>query len=396
MSFFIENPMHRGAVAAPSTIALPCKKESFAVRISRISSLEFAKAPEIHRSLEQARVSRVVKRYNRGSRAFYGEYMVSRALNSSQLTVQGLEAIFNSLPKHQRKQILIDIGENELQRKETEELISWFGSFVRTREQTREMQEALGQTLIEREGYKLIKAPLIKLYKECGIPESREVNRKRDDAYSDRLMRWRRFIKLHAKKAGIKAPALWIQGLIGTPETNASRIFFPACFFIQTEDIPEDLRTSDPLDPRFEDENYLQKVYKVLIGGPFNPSEKSDFEDVRALLKAFVLFYSDKELSEKAKEFIVLHELGHHVHEHVHGPGLFQSICSAMYDLQSSLNQEREADEFAAKTLGALEGARYMFQILQQTAPLYLQISMMLTHGSPQSRLRHLESLTLD
>ena len=112
--------------------------------------------------------------------------------------------------------------------------------------------------------------------------------------------------------------------------------------------------------------------YKVL--------EKRGFDqEIIDNLTSFREFTKNQDLAEKAKDFILYHEIAHILHEH---------IFSNASDQSNSKIKEREADLTAALFCeGAVEGGTYLFSVVPES--LYEESE---THPSNAERISYLQN----
>jgi hypothetical protein len=105
------------------------------------------------------------------------------------------------------------------------------------------------------------------------------------------------------------------KSIVAVPSARTSIIHIPYLFLIKTEDLPAQLRLNGWDDPRLESDEYLEQAARWTKRFLGLEREKLDLMKKEAL-KIFLKFINDPELSEKAKEFILNHEIAHIFYDH--------------------------------------------------------------------------------
>jgi len=121
-----------------------------------------------------------------------------------------------------------------------------------------------------------------------------------------------------AKRLDRKAPPVFTllnRNIAGVPSAGGSCVKIPYLFLIKTEDIPDKLKIKGIDDPRLQSDSYLQEVAHSTQEFMGLPKSSLNFID-KETLRVFLKYISDPVLSEKAKEFVLSHEVSHIHHEH--------------------------------------------------------------------------------
>lgn len=224
-------------------------------------------------------------------------------------------------------------------------------------------------------------------------------------------------------------------------------VHIPYLFLIKTDDIPENLRISGVDDTQLQSDEYLEKLLRWTEKFIGVPKQSMTFQ-VKEALRMFMKFLLDPIKSEKAKEFIIAHEMAHLFHKQkgffypknqfIHlliaagtmlvafglslvipyfwmvlvATAVVVGICSIRLfkNIAHSHRCEKEADLTAAKLSREIrEGGIYLFETLRNHrkkarenscllkfvySPLGNDRSYYLTHPSDTERVRYLKNIS--
>lgn len=104
-------------------------------------------------------------------------------------------------------------------------------------------------------------------------------------------------------------------------ETSAAKLFgrvfidVPSLLLLDIDDIPQDLRITNPSDPRLEDDKFVQKI-SDWISDRFEIPRAKISRLQKEGLKVYLKFIQNPETAKKAIKFIIKHELGHVANNH--------------------------------------------------------------------------------
>ena len=181
-------------------------------------------------------------------------------------------------------------------------------------------------------------------------------------------------------------------------------IYLPPLYFIDRNQVP----FTGPDDKSLNDKDKLQKFANHLADLSGIQRKKVTWED-RMTLRLYLSAMKDVDKSSQALAFILLHEMGHSHHQHIHRKFEYANKLSrpkyvilniltlgifkrAAIDLQSR-HHEKQADAFGAEKYA--EGGRYLFHTVrkfkakgftEKMAYQALCISSLFTHGTYAKR----------
>lgn len=197
---------------------------------------------------------------------------------------------------------------------------------------------------------------------------------------------------------GTKINIVFSRIIFGTPYASgiASKyVTFPISLILKKKHLPEKFHINGENDPRLNSEKFLNEFYdwalEFLRISPRGIESRAKISKLvysynPQLSKTLLILINDPEKYEKAKSFIICHELAHQRLGHIKriDENRNKNFFSRMHHTHTI---EKEADQQSLFTLqDNKEGARFLFQTFSKSLPFTLKYLYVLTHGTFHSR----------